>query len=379
MSSLDLLSKTASQLAQAKNNLPNQQALLGFDGFVDEIIRVVDKRHALNKYSPIPTLTAFAKRVAQAAGKSANIELIVQKLKLGGNGPIMANALAIFGLRVNYIGNLGYPTLHPVFEEFARRANVFSIANPCHTEALEFEDGKLMLGKLEALHEVTWNNLLRGVGEERFLRFLSDSHLIGLLNWTMIPHMSEIWKEILHLCPALPASCKNHFIFFDLADPVKRLTEDLREALALITQFQYYFQVILGLNEKEGQTVAKALGIESVDATAEQMLITAQKIRSKMNLHTVVIHPVQYAVAASKDDATLVEGPFDPKPYISTGAGDHFNAGYCLGQLLGFDLETSLLTGVASSGFYVRSAQSPTIEELIKFLKNWPVSIKDTF
>ena len=43
-----------------------------------------------------------------------------QLTKLGGNGPIMANALASLGLRVTYLGNLGYPNLHPVFPRFCR-------------------------------------------------------------------------------------------------------------------------------------------------------------------------------------------------------------------------------------------------------------------
>jgi sugar/nucleoside kinase (ribokinase family) len=64
-----------------------------------------------------------------------------------------------------------------------------------------------------------------------------------------------------------------------------------------------------------------------------------------------------------------VEGPFCAKPLISTGAGDHFNAGFCLGLLLGDDLEAALQIGVATSGFYVRTAKSPTVSDLRKFLK----------
>ena len=49
---------------------------------------------------------------------------------------------------------------------------------------------------------------------------------------------------------------------------------------------------------------------------------------------------------------------------ISTGAGDHFNAGFSMGQVLGFNLEESLCCGVGTSGYYVRSAQSPSIEKI---------------
>ncbi|MCI0699042.1 carbohydrate kinase family protein [candidate division KSB1 bacterium] len=373
MKNPDLLMQTAGALMKAQDELKNKHALLGFDGFVDEIVRVVDKRYSRSEHSLFPNIAQFAERILQAAGRSTNIELVVQKMKLGGNGPIMANALAVLGAPVTYIGNLGYPTLHPIFAELARRAAVISIADPCHTDALEFDDGKLMLGKIAPLDEITWENLMRHVGEKKFVQLLAESHLIGLVNWTMIPYMAEIWENMLQrLCPQLPAESKSHFVFFDLADPAKRLAQDIRAALEIIAKFQSYFQVILGTNEKESFEIAEVLGIEQPDNQKASMMRMAEEIRARLGLHNVVIHPVQYAVAASASEVKLVEGPWDPKPLISTGAGDHFNAGFCLGRLLGLNLEMSLLTGVTSSGFYVRTAQSPRIEDLIAFLQNWP-------
>lgn len=370
-----LLTQTAGALATAQNDLPTRPALIGFDGFVDEIVRMVDKRSALKEYSTIPTISQLAARIADAAGKSTNIEMVVQKMKLGGNGPIMANAIAAFGAPVTYIGNLGYPTLHPVFEELAQRAQVISIANPGHTDALEFDDGKLLLGKLETLNEVTWENLVQRAGEEHLAKLFAGAHLISLNNWTMLPYMSDIWKNIQQrICPHLPASTKEHFIFFDLADPEKRLAADIRTALELIAKFQNYFKVILGTNEKESFEIAEVLGIPQPDNQKESIMRMAEELRAKLGIFNVVIHPVQYAVAASASEVQLIEGPYDPKPLISTGAGDHFNAGFCLGHLLGFDLEMSLLTGVATSGFYVRTAKSPAIPDLISFMQNWPKS-----
>src|SRR5207302_2756779 len=115
------------------------------------------------------------------AGKSTNIELVNQITKLGGNGPIMANALAGFGMKVTYLGNLGYPHLHPVFHEFARRAEVYSIAEPGHTDALEFDDGKIMLGKHSSLKEVNWTNILARFGRDKFATQFEGSDLIAFV------------------------------------------------------------------------------------------------------------------------------------------------------------------------------------------------------
>ena len=85
-----------------------------------------------------------------------------------------------------------------------------------------------------------------------------------------------------------------------------------------------------------------------------------------------MVHPVTCALAVSKAGVSLVGGPYIAKPVITTGAGDHFNAGFCLGKLLGFDNEGSVLLGVTTSGYYVRYGQSPGIAELVNMLRNWP-------
>src|SRR4051794_28005605 len=113
---------TSRKLSAAIPNLPNLKATVGLDGFVDEIIAVVDKRHAHDRYDAIRTIAALGAKITGASGESSNYELVVKRMKLGGNGPIMANALAEMGLAVTYVGNLGYPTLHPVFEPLARKA-----------------------------------------------------------------------------------------------------------------------------------------------------------------------------------------------------------------------------------------------------------------
>ena len=343
---------------------------IGLDGFVDEIVNVVDKRESIEKFAPFDTLASFGERIKNAAGKSTNAELVVQRVKLGGNGPIMANALAVFGAKVSYIGNLGYPALHPAFEEFSERATIYSVAEPAHTDALEFHDGKLLLGKPAPLNDVTWENLLARVGRDRLHDLFADADLIGLQNWTMIPHMSDIWQHVLdEFCPRLPAGQKRTF-FFDLADPERRDPRDIKRALGLIGKFQEYFETYLGLNEKESFEIGEALGYAGLHDGEAAVKSVAKFIHDRMDISGVVVHPRAYAVAASAQGVVKVDGPFVSKPLISTGAGDHFNAGFCLGKLIGADNEVALQLGVGSSGFYVRSAKSPTADELAGFLRS---------
>jgi sugar/nucleoside kinase (ribokinase family) len=363
--------QTAARLIANVERACRLRAFVGLDGFVDQIIHVVDKRDHAEQFQRLPTISRLADRLAAAAGKSTNIELVVQRTKLGGNGPIMANALARLGIKVTYLGALGYPTLHPVFNEFARRADVHSITEPGQTDALEFQDGKLMLTKTTSLNEITWANIQRRFGRDRFIENFSTSDLVAFVNWTMIPYMSELWDALLQeFCPAHTGAKRR--IFFDLADPEKRNHADIARALKLIAAFERDFEVTLGLNEKEAYAIGDVLGLAAAGKTREGLGELALAIRKQARVATLVVHPVTFAVAATGDVVSMVDGPFVAKPLITTGAGDHFNSGFCLGKLLGFDNAGCLLSGVTASGFYVRTGQSPNIEDLATMLRDWP-------
>jgi len=367
----ELRAQTAAKLRSANTQITSLSAFIGLDGFVDEILHVVDKRENAEKYTRLPTISGFAERLAGAAGRSTNVELVSQLTKLGGNGPIMANALASLGLKVTYVGNLGYPNLHPVFADFAKRAAVHTIAEPGYTDALEFEDGKIMLGKHQSLKQVNWENIKARFGADKFTAGVNAANLVGFVNWTMLTYMTDIWSAILkEVCPAIKGAKRK--LFVDLADPEKRTREDISRALEIITEFQKHFDVILGLNEKEGYEIGQNLGLKTNETTPEGLKTLCREIHQRLRIDSVVIHPTAFALASGPDGCALVQGPFTPKPKITTGAGDHFNSGFCLGKLLGCSTEQSLLTGVTTSGFYVRTGQSPSAGDLADMMSNWP-------
>src|SRR3974390_32738 len=187
MNNPQLREQCATKLLASNRKAAELKAFVGLDGFVDEILHVVDKRESADKYLRLPTISQLAERLAGAAGRSTNVELVSQLNKLGGNGPIMANALASFGLKVTYLGILGYPNLHPVFADFAKRAEVHSIAEPGYTDALEFEDGKIMLGKHQSLKQMNWENIKSRYGLDKFASKFSGADLVGFVNWSMLP------------------------------------------------------------------------------------------------------------------------------------------------------------------------------------------------
>src|SRR5437660_10727334 len=204
MNTTPMREKCADALSDNVKRASQMTAFVGIDGSVHRILNNVDKRESAEKYSRLPTIAQLATRFAAAAGHSTNVELVSQLTKLGGNGPIMANALASFGLKVTYLGILGYPNLHPVFADFAKRAQVHSIAEPGYTDALEFDDGKIMLGKHQSLKQMNWENIKARFGSDKFAANFGRADLVGFVNWTMLTGMTNIWSAVLkEICPGM--------------------------------------------------------------------------------------------------------------------------------------------------------------------------------
>jgi sugar/nucleoside kinase (ribokinase family) len=183
--------------------------------------------------------------------------------------------------------------------------------------------------------------------------------------------MSAIFLDLIeNVLPASPPR-PDRIFFFDLADPEKRTRADLTGALSILGRFEKHGRVTLGLNLKEAQQVFNALGF-GVETEAERGLrAMASRIRGELGVSTVVIHPKESAACATSAGTWWVPGPYAAQPLITTGAGDHFNAGFSSGQLMGLDPESCLYLGVSTSGHYVRTARSPTLADLETFLANW--------
>lgn len=370
---MDFKRKTLQELEDKRGRIGSKAGLVGFDGFIDRIRQPVAQRFGAGEdFTPIATITEFGERILRAAGKSTNIELYPRMEKLGGNGPILANALLATGLNLRYVGALGKPEIHPLFKSLAEKTEAIALANPCITHALEFTDGKIMLEEdMANLDEISFEAMIGQVGEGKFFDIASRMDLFALVNWTMITHMSEIFEAFLDkVLPVLPPRDQRLF-FFDLADPEKRSDGDIRSVLHTIGRFQDWGSVTLGLNLKEGLTVARVLDLSPEEPDEAGLRKLTSKIRQKLKIDTVIVHPRDSAACATREDSWWVPGPYTDSPLITTGAGDHFNAGYCIGQLMDASPLTCLTMGVACSGYYVRKGKSPSINDMDQFLREW--------
>ena len=362
----DHLLKLYKELETKKgHNLP---VVVGMDGFIDEIMHLVDKRQDINNFTRVRTLKEYGEMIVRAAGLSTNVEIVPTEIRLGGNGPYLSWALLSCGAKITYIGALGDP-IHEIYRDFAAKADkVYSLCEPGHNQALEFDDGKLMMLKPNNFKGVTWERVKEVVGPaEKFAAMLDNCELFGLIDWSIVFNMTDIWQHLIdEVFPLLKDRPKKPLAFFDLSDPEKRTKEDIQTALKLIGKFEGKFRTILGLNEKELHQIAGVYGIKP--ASLEHMVTETYK---KLGIYCLAVHPVKEACCCIDGKYYQVNGPYCEKPLTTTGAGDNFNCGFSLAQGLGLDPISSLTLGVCTSGFFVRNAKSATYDEAMAFVKKW--------
>jgi sugar/nucleoside kinase (ribokinase family) len=345
---------------------------VGFDGFVDHIIDAVAWRHAPGPdgYRRLPSLSRFAEIVADAAGRSANIELVVRQTRAGGNGPILAGALAGLGARVHAVGALD----HPVFDELRGAcASCVSVGEPGVTEALEFDDGKLMLGKAAPMDRISWAGIVGASGGiESLVERCGGARVIAPCGWTMVPAMSGIWSGLLtDVLPRLERPGDRVF-FVDLSDPAKRSDGDLRAAIGLLQRINVIMPVTLGLNLAEAQRLAGLLPPtdgESRDCPGA-IAALADALRRQIGVARVAVHTHTEAAIADVSELVRSKTAHTATPLTSTGAGDHFNAGLCLSLAHGLGAPTALAIAIGVSGIFVRTGTHPAPGDVIRFLQD---------
>ena len=78
-----------------------------------------------------------------------------------------------------------------------RKQRQFHSQNPESRLALEFKDGKIMLGNMVSLENIDYNQILQSAGEGPFIDLMSKCDLVSIVNWTMIPKMTSILQNLL--------------------------------------------------------------------------------------------------------------------------------------------------------------------------------------
>lgn len=339
---------------------------VGFDGFVDNILKPVLERKDNKNFIPMTDIVTFADRIKSGAGKSINVEIVKERSSMGGNGPIMANSLALLGNNIDIVGSMGKDEILPIFKPFTDRCRTaLTFCEPGITDAFEMHDGKIMFNYPQSVLDISWESIRDLIGLDRLIKLMNQNGFFSFVNWTMIPQMNDI---LINLTGIFSIMNERKTVYIDLTDPRKRSREDLRSCMDILLKMNSYADVILGLNESEACQVAEVMDAKNVYKDIKEL---SENIHSRLPLRTIVIHSIKQASVCAKEGSFIVDGPYTPEPKLSTGAGDIFNAGFYAGYIAGLTLEECLITGVSNSGYYVRNEKPALKDGLIEFMRNW--------
>lgn len=351
---------------------PECRVVTGFDGFVDEMISLVGERRSLDDFTPVPDIATFGSLISAAAGHSSLREIVVNDTHPGGCAVNLADGLASLGVRVDCFATLGDP-VHAAFREIAAKCQGFHSwgREPGRTLAFEFSDGKLMFSAVKQLAEFTPDAVREFLAAGTYAEACAGAQVIALTDWSLYPHMTAVWRMLQHEVFSRLGH-RPHFVI-DLVDPSSRSATDILEVAGILRGFEPSGPLTLGLNGNEANILCRLHGMAAApaEATPESTLAQAGALRERLGITRVVIHRIPFAVSADAEEGFMQPGPFCPNPRKSTGAGDRFNAGVCLGLALGFDDADSLALGCGTSGFFVRNARSADRRELADFFRQW--------
>ena len=360
-------------LSKLESESETRKITVGFDGYIDHLYKVVKKRQSSGSFTEFKTIQEFSNNIQRASDKSADIEIIKLQKKIGGNAPIMANAISCAGLHVNCIGMLGYPDIDPVFKELSATCKLYSFLDPAYTYALEFTDGKLMFADLGNANSVKWEVVTERISKDQIYRLYDESDLVAFVNWSGITGMDNIWHGIKNdILPNIKRE-KKLKVFFDLSDPSRRTSHDLLFILKLITQYSHHYSVTLGLNENEARKVFTVL-MDKSDEVGEfkdyPIEYIGRYIYGVTYVDYIVIHLKDKCLCVTNNDIEEQQSKFIKEPAILTGAGDNFNAGFCIGWLVDLKPVECMILASALSYYYVKYGKSPTIKAITDTINN---------
>ncbi len=355
--------KYSEQFTERKKLIQSKKVSIGFDGFVDFVVRPIEKRIDEKTCTYFPTIDKFGEKITSLAGRSGNIELNISSTDFGGCGPHYANGLANMGINCTCIGTMGYPERNPVFE-LNSNCKTITVGEPGYDYVFEFNDGKVMMSDIEKISQFRWCDLIERVSLDELVAIFDDADIITLVNWSYLVHFHEIYEKFLELVmPRL--SKRDRKVYIDIADCAKRQPEEIKAALKMFGKYSQYAPTYLGLNKSEAMVMHSIL----CDGEYSGSLPIARKIKEFSGIGTVIIHPVDSSAAVYDGGEVEVQGIVCENPKKTTGGGDNFNSGFCAGLLGDLDIKSCLISGMSTSYTYVKNGRCNSFDDIAETMK----------
>lgn len=360
--------ETRTHLKRCQSSLPSSapraSVVFGFDGVVDRVRTVVAERTGPEQFERMTSLEEFGSRITDSAAldASCSIEWFGRETRPGGHVSHLGRAFERLGATPTLVGTFGEPPAEAFREEYDR-ARLVSIGEPSTTDAIEFDDGKVMLSDTGQLSTLDWETLREAVRLDDLAEHIDGSAVMGMGYWSTILRLPTIWRGLADdLWPVL--SDPPRAVLIDPGD-VRRLGDDRRSGLDELSTLDRAVPVTVSANRPECDELAAMCGIADPPASLPSL---ASKLRERLGVTRFVGHSVSTATVATADETASVSVPRCSDPVLTTSAGDHFNAGLLLAHLCDVRGGAALVVANALAGWFVRNGRPPAYDELQVFV-----------
>ena len=184
------------------------------------------------------------------------------------------------------------------------------------------------------------------------LEIISSSDLLYVGNWNLNRKGTELVEKVFNF-----AKSKGTKTYLDIGDPSTKLDE----IDSLIDVLSSGCADIMSLNENELKYLSTKLGIDEKNPF-DAIPCIEQVLKTRIDLHTK-----SYSFSRGKMVKT-----FEIKPRAVTGAGDAWNAGNILGELIGLnDTERLLLANAVAAVYLTSFPNRGSLEDVKNFLASY--------
>ncbi len=343
----DLKTRLLEKLGQIDiETLQKFHVILLPDFFVDHFLTLDEFENTFEKIKNI---------YGQGGG---NFPGVSQMITPGGNASNTALALARLGISTHLISRTSEFGLH-LLEYFLGKygvdlKHVKTDGELSITTALEFGEThtNIMIGDVGSVSNFSFDVL-----NDKDLELISNSDMVCVLCWNLNQNGTDLAKKTFRYA-------KQHNIktFFDTGDPSPRTNEitDLMENVLSDDNLD-----IFSLNENELRHYSN-IETNSKDDIVNAAISLKKKIPARIDLHTSSF------TCTVNNECKVVPTPDISQKYRTTGAGDTWNAGNILGELLGFNDDERLLFAGCVACRYISSPQPihPDLNQVIKFISD---------
>ncbi|MFL6319436.1 MAG: carbohydrate kinase family protein [Nitrososphaeraceae archaeon] len=324
------------------------------DFFIDRIIKLNSKEDFID---------ALTEKAKFGGGSIRDMPTVDIK---GGNAVNIAYCLAKLGAKVTLFtisDKIGAAVLRHIFSKFEDKVNL-RIADGKHGLTTSFEFINEQGFKANVMLSDTGDNI--NFGPERVnsvddLKILRNADGVVVVNWASNSSGTQL---IEHVFKNSPKSL--HFI--DPADIETRRQEFL-DSLTKIADIID----ILSINENECNSLAKAIGFDSLipsnNYDSGDVKNAAAKLAGKVGV-SIDLH-TRIGAAWSNGRETAFAKAIKVEPKTLTGAGDSWDAADILGYLAGLDTKERLVFSNAYVSLYIRNslAEPACIKDVLELLE----------